>query len=126
MGTDAIFMDDNARLESETIPQMAWPRSQDLNPIEHVWDMLGKRIAGRSAPSTSSNKPYYRNGHYCRNKRSTRIASMPLRCQACISARGYHTRYLACGFHCTFCLQFGLSRRDGRNICVFVWLCFIV
>ncbi|GBO06352.1 hypothetical protein AVEN_114456-1 [Araneus ventricosus] len=59
MGTDAIFMDDNARphrarlvrsyLESETIPQMAWPaRSQDLNPIEYVWDMLGRRIAGRS------------------------------------------------------------------------------
>ncbi|GBM13381.1 hypothetical protein AVEN_159794-1 [Araneus ventricosus] len=45
MGTDAIFMDDNARphsarlvrsyLESETIPQMAWPaRSPDLNPIQ--------------------------------------------------------------------------------------------
>ncbi|GBL85806.1 hypothetical protein AVEN_170194-1 [Araneus ventricosus] len=56
-------------LESETIPKMAWPaRSPDLNPIEHVWDMLGKRIAGRQARSTSSNKPYYKNGHYCHNK----------------------------------------------------------
>ncbi|GBM59946.1 hypothetical protein AVEN_4012-1 [Araneus ventricosus] len=47
MGTDAIFMDDNARphrarlvrscLESETIPHMAWSaRSPELNPIEHV------------------------------------------------------------------------------------------
>ncbi|GBM15814.1 hypothetical protein AVEN_262962-1 [Araneus ventricosus] len=55
MGTDVIFMDDNARpdrarlvrsyLESEAIPQMAWPaRSPDLN----VWDMLGRRIASRS------------------------------------------------------------------------------
>ncbi|GBO43002.1 hypothetical protein AVEN_47621-1 [Araneus ventricosus] len=47
MGTDTIFMDGNARphrarlvrsyLESETIPQMAWPaKSPDLNPIEHT------------------------------------------------------------------------------------------
>ncbi|GBN12349.1 hypothetical protein AVEN_87982-1 [Araneus ventricosus] len=87
MGTDAIFMDDNARphrarlmrsyLESETIPQMAFPpRSPDLNPIEFVCDVLGRRIVGRSvpqAPSTSSNKPYYRNGHYCHNKGSTTL-----------------------------------------------------
>ncbi|GBM20759.1 hypothetical protein AVEN_217994-1 [Araneus ventricosus] len=61
MGTDAIFMDDKARphrerlvrsyLESETIPQMAWPaRSPDFNPSEHVWDILGRRIAGQSVP----------------------------------------------------------------------------
>ncbi|GBM89076.1 hypothetical protein AVEN_63694-1 [Araneus ventricosus] len=78
MGTDAIFMDDNAsphraRLQSEAISQMAGPaRSPNLNPIQHVWYMLGRRIAGRSvAPSTSSNKLYYRNVHYCHNKLST-------------------------------------------------------
>ncbi|GBL85045.1 hypothetical protein AVEN_221283-1 [Araneus ventricosus] len=57
MGADAIFMDDNARphrarlvrsyLKSETIPPMAWPaKAPDLNPIEHVWDMMGRRITG--------------------------------------------------------------------------------
>ncbi|GFV80820.1 transposable element Tcb2 transposase [Trichonephila clavipes] len=51
-------MDDNARphrtlaveelLESEDITRMDWPAySPDLNPIEHVWDTLGRRIAAR-------------------------------------------------------------------------------
>ncbi|GBM49652.1 hypothetical protein AVEN_3235-1 [Araneus ventricosus] len=80
-------MDDNARpyrarlvrsyRKSETIIQMTWPaRSLDLNPIDHVWDMLGRRIAGsvcRQTPSSSSNRPYYRNGCYCHNKRSTKL-----------------------------------------------------
>ncbi|GFU61482.1 transposable element Tcb2 transposase [Trichonephila clavipes] len=58
MGTEFLFMDDNARLHhaniideclhSEDITCMYWPTySPDLNPIEHVRDMLGRRIAAR-------------------------------------------------------------------------------
>ncbi|GFU67886.1 transposable element Tcb2 transposase [Trichonephila clavipes] len=35
-------------LESEDITRMDWPvYSPDLNPIEHVWDSLGRRISAR-------------------------------------------------------------------------------
>ncbi|GFU24759.1 transposable element Tcb2 transposase [Trichonephila clavipes] len=54
----SFFMDDNARhhrtlaveelLESEDITRMDWPAySPDVNPIEHVWFSLGRRIAAR-------------------------------------------------------------------------------
>ncbi|GFU14476.1 transposable element Tcb1 transposase [Trichonephila clavipes] len=63
MGTEFLFMDDNARphranivdecLQSEDITRMDWPAySPDLNPIEPVWDMLGRRIAARQLPPT--------------------------------------------------------------------------
>ncbi|GBM75578.1 Cadherin-99C, partial [Araneus ventricosus] len=63
MGAEFLFMDGNARphranivdecLQSEDITRMDWPAySPDLNPIEHVWDMLGRRIAARQPPPT--------------------------------------------------------------------------
>ncbi|GFY24460.1 transposable element Tcb1 transposase [Trichonephila clavipes] len=63
IGAEFLFMDDNALphranivdecLQSEDITRMDWPAySPDLNPIEHVWDMLGRRIAARH-PSPS-------------------------------------------------------------------------
>ncbi|GFW60357.1 transposable element Tc1 transposase [Trichonephila clavipes] len=61
MGLQFLFMDDNAPchrtvaaeqlLESEDIERMDWPaRSPDLNPIEHVCDFLGRRLAARTLP----------------------------------------------------------------------------
>ncbi|GFX16944.1 transposable element Tcb2 transposase [Trichonephila clavipes] len=63
MGAEFLFMNDNARphcahivdecLQSEDITRMDWPAySLDLNPIEHVWDMLGQRIAACQLPPT--------------------------------------------------------------------------
>jgi transposase len=54
-------MDDNARphlsravtacLQSEAVTSVPWPAmSPDLNPIEHIWDMLGHRIQALELP----------------------------------------------------------------------------
>ncbi|KFM60819.1 Transposable element Tc3 transposase, partial [Stegodyphus mimosarum] len=64
VGPDFIFMDDNAPcqpavlvddfLETENIQRMSWPaNSPNLNPIEHVWHMLGRQIAALSQPPNS-------------------------------------------------------------------------
>ncbi|GFV14527.1 transposable element Tcb2 transposase [Trichonephila clavipes] len=61
MGLQFLFMDDNAPchrtvaaeqlLESEDIERMDWlARSPDLNPIEPLWDFLGRRLAARTLP----------------------------------------------------------------------------
>lgn len=58
IGEDFMLMHDNARphtarcvteyLDQIGLNRMEWPaRSPDVNPIEHVWDMLGKRVRSR-------------------------------------------------------------------------------
>ncbi|GFU21630.1 hypothetical protein TNCV_1828231 [Trichonephila clavipes] len=43
-------------LDSEGIQRLVWPaRSPDLNPIENVWDALGRQVAGRNYPRTNKN-----------------------------------------------------------------------
>ncbi|GFU62853.1 transposable element Tcb2 transposase [Trichonephila clavipes] len=61
IGDDLILMDDNCRLHranlmedslfEEGMVRMEWPAcSPNMNPIELVWDALGRRVAGRQPP----------------------------------------------------------------------------
>ena len=61
LATRPVYMDDNARLhrsraetaylQSEAVTSVPWPAmSPDLNPIKHIWDMLGRRIQAREPP----------------------------------------------------------------------------
>ncbi|GFY12599.1 transposable element Tcb2 transposase [Trichonephila clavipes] len=66
VGDKFVFMVDNATchrtlvvqdcLDSEGIQRLVWSaRSPDLNPIENVWDALGRQVAGRNYPPTNKN-----------------------------------------------------------------------
>ncbi|GFX99877.1 transposable element Tcb2 transposase [Trichonephila clavipes] len=66
VGDKFVFMDDNATchrtltvqdcLDSEDIQRLVWPaRSPDLNPIENVWETLGRQVSGRNYPPTNKN-----------------------------------------------------------------------
>ncbi|GFV08270.1 transposable element Tc3 transposase [Trichonephila clavipes] len=108
VGAEFLFMDDHARyhhanivdecLQSEDITRMDWPAySPDLYPIEHVWDMLGRRIAARQPPSTCL--PELRRAlldEWCnipQDQIDNLILSMPRRCKACVASSGRHTPY---------------------------------
>ncbi|GFS74659.1 transposable element Tcb2 transposase [Trichonephila clavipes] len=108
MGAEFLFMDDNARphhanivdecLQSEDITHMDWPAySPDWNPIEHVSDMLVRRIATRQPPPTCL--PELRRAllyEWCnipQHQIDNLILSMLRRCKAYIASSGIHTPY---------------------------------
>ncbi|GFU82304.1 transposable element Tcb1 transposase [Trichonephila clavipes] len=85
-------------LQSEDITRMGWPAySPDMNPIEHVWDILGRRIAARQPPPTCLLELRRAlHDEWCnipQDQIDNLILSMPRRCQACIASSGRHTPY---------------------------------
>ncbi|GFV02251.1 transposable element Tcb2 transposase [Trichonephila clavipes] len=85
-------------LEAETIQCMEWPAcSPDLNPIEHVWDMLGRRIAARPRPPATVRDLEIALleewNSILQSLIDNLIVSMANRCAAVLAVRGDHTPY---------------------------------
>ncbi|GFS69314.1 transposable element Tcb2 transposase [Trichonephila clavipes] len=104
IGNDFILMDDNARphragiveeyLEDHGLERMEWPaRSLDLNPIEHLWDYLGREVAALNPPPRSLHE--LKQGLLCVWSSlpipvsDNLINSMGNRCRQCIQVRGW-------------------------------------
>lgn len=108
VGPGFLLMHDNARphvarvcqqfLHDEGIDVMDWPaRSPDLNPIEHIWDIMSRSIHQRHvAPQTVQEltDALIQVWEQIPQENIRRlIRSMPRRCRECIQARGGHTHY---------------------------------
>ncbi|GFY19180.1 transposable element Tcb2 transposase [Trichonephila clavipes] len=106
IGDDFILMDDNCRqpranlveefLFEEGIVRMEWPACfPDMNPIEHVWDALGRQIAGRQpSPQTLQEQERALLEECDRIPQlviNSLIDSMPQRCSTLLAVRGNHT-----------------------------------
>ncbi|GFW51830.1 transposable element Tcb2 transposase [Trichonephila clavipes] len=108
IGDDFILMDDNCRphranlaedfLFEEGIVRMEWLAcSPDMNPIEHVWDALRRRVADRKPPPQTLQEleralleEWDRIPQFVIN---SHIDSMPQRCSTLLDVRGNHTPY---------------------------------
>ncbi|GFU65248.1 transposable element Tcb1 transposase [Trichonephila clavipes] len=108
IGDDFILMDDNCRphranlvedfLFEEGIVRMEWPAcSPDMNPIEHVWDALRRRVSGRQThPQTLQELEKAILEKWDRIPQlviNSLIDSMPQRCSTLLAVRGNHTPY---------------------------------
>lgn len=108
IGAQFVLMHDNARphianivqryLEDVEIRTLVWPaRSPDINPIEHLWDNLKRRLRRRPAlPETLQDLQAALREEWNligQEEVADLIRSMPRRMRDIIRARGGNTRY---------------------------------
>ncbi|GFU82076.1 transposable element Tc1 transposase [Trichonephila clavipes] len=91
---------------------MDWPaRFPDLNPIEHVWDFLGRRLAARTLPPVTIRELRLAlQDEWAAMPQQlidTLILSMGRRCETCLAVRGDHIPLLKTG-----CFLLDIHHRD--------------
>ena len=71
--------------------------SPDLNPIEHVWDLLDRRVRARAIPPRNvwelAGALVEEWGNISQQELANLVQSMRRRCTAVLNAAGGHTRY---------------------------------
>ncbi|UYV75674.1 Transposase [Cordylochernes scorpioides] len=102
---NALYQQDNARPHTARISQQAlqdvqmlpWPPySPDLSPIEHVWDIIGRRLHALPQPRSEDELWQMVEREWRaipQNAIRTLIDSLPRRVAACIAVRGGPTCY---------------------------------
>ncbi|GFV27052.1 transposable element Tcb1 transposase [Trichonephila clavipes] len=85
-------------LDSEVIQRLVWPaRSPDLNPIENMWDALGRQVAVRNYPPTNKNILIHALTEEWdklpQQLLDNAVQSMVRRVECCITVHGGHISY---------------------------------
>lgn len=103
-----VYMDDNARphrsravlayLQTNAVTTLPWPAmSPDLNPLEHIWDLIGRRVQALDPPVQNLQEleaalhREWQNLTIVQIRRYT--GGMRRRLEAVIRTRGGYTRY---------------------------------
>lgn len=108
MGPGAIFQDDNATphrarvctdfLQQAGVNRMLWPsNSPDLNPIEHLWDQLERRVRANHPPPANLHELLgWLQQEWAAVPQAflaNLVRSMRQRCVDCQASNGGHTRF---------------------------------
>ena len=106
LGRGALFQHDNdpkhsarltsAFLKKKKVKVIEWPSmSPDINPIEHLWGVLKRRVEQRQPSSRSQLKEVISEEWHLITAEtcSNLVTSMPRRLDAVLASKGGHTKY---------------------------------